>query len=107
MKENAEDFFDLVFEKMEDSDSFDMQDSELDKYRKENSDVSDKLYKFINKNIHPKYRQKLLKLIEDRNSTTSNYYFRENQLYYKNGFLQGIYVITSMFYYRKNQSKKD
>ena len=92
---------------MEDSDSFDMQDSELDKYRKENSDVSDKLYKFINKNIHPKYRQKLLKLIEDRNSTTSNYYFRENQLYYKNGFLQGIYVITSMFYYGKNQSKKD
>ncbi len=107
MEDNKEDFFELVFEKMEDSDAFDMKDRELDRLRKENSKISEKLYKFIDQRVHPKSRKKLIDIIEERNSRTSDYYIRENQLYYKNGFLQGMYVIISMFYYRKNQTDKE
>lgn len=100
---NSGNFFDLVFEKMEDANAFNMNDEELMKHRKENIISSDKLYKFIEERVHPKSRKELFHLLENRNSTTSNYYFRENQLYYKNGFFQGLYVAMDMFYNMKNK----
>lgn len=104
MKEGKDNFFDLVFEKMEDEDAFDFEDKELEKYRMKNSNVSSKLYNFINTRVHPKSRQKLLELIEENEFANSNYYFRENQLYYKNGFLQGMFVMISMFYTEKGKN---
>ncbi|MBS5857891.1 MAG: hypothetical protein KIC60_05335 [Clostridium sp.] len=97
MEDIKENFFDLLFEKMEDSDAFDMRDEELELCRKEDIKSSDNLYKFINQKVHPKSRRELYRLLEKRTETTSNYYFRENQLYYKNGFLQGMYVMMSMY----------
>lgn len=94
---NINDFFDLVFEKMEDANAFNMEDKELMRHRKENIITSDRLYRFIKERVHPKSRKELFNLLENRNSTTSNYYFRENQLYYKNGFLQGLSVAMDMF----------
>lgn len=47
MSENgntSNNFFDLVFEKMEDANAFNMNDEELMKHRKENIISSDKLY---------------------------------------------------------------
>lgn len=107
MQDNKGDYFDLVFEKMEDSDAFDMEDVELNRLRKENATISNKLYKFIDQRVHPKSRNELVGIIDKRNSITSDYYARENKLYYKNGYLQGMYVIISMFYYGKNQIPKE
>lgn len=103
MENNKGDFFELAFEKMEDADAFDIKDAELDRLRKENSKISEKLYKFIDQRVHPKSRKELTDIVEKRNGITSDFYARENTLYYKNGFLQGMYVIISMFYYGKNQ----
>lgn len=103
MGEDKDDFFDLVFEKMEDTDIFDMNDTLLEKYRKENIEVSDKLYEFIEKRVHPNCKKELLKMLNKRNDTTSNYYYRENQLYYQNGFMQGMYVVISMFNHIKGK----
>lgn len=97
MEDIKENFFDLLFEKMEDSDTFDMKDKELEVCRKEDIHSSDNLYRFIKQKVHPKSRKELYSLLEKRTETTSNYYFRENQLYYKNGFLQGMYVMMSMY----------
>ncbi|MBS6251753.1 MAG: hypothetical protein KH434_00700 [Clostridium sp.] len=95
------DFFNLVFEKMEDADAFCMKDEELARHRMENNISSDKLYEFIKENVDPSIMTNLFMLLEKRNDTTSNYYFRENQLYYKNGFLQGINLMISLFYHKK------
>lgn len=105
MENMKEDFFNLMFEKMEDSDSFDMEDTKLSIYRKEHANITEKLYQFIEQKIQPEIKEPLMQLIDKRNSTTSDYHFRENLLYYKNGFLEGMYVIISMFLSKKDQKE--
>ena len=72
---NSSNFFFFFFKKIEDANAFYV-DEELMKHRKENIISSDKLYKFIEERVHPKNRKELFHLLENRNSTTSNYYFR-------------------------------
>ena len=99
-----DDFFDLVFDKMEDENAFDIKDAELNILRRESSQMSDKLYKFINKRVHPKSRRELISFIE-RNGIIYDYYTRENKIYYKSGFLQGMYIVILMYHEKNN--KKD
>ena len=100
-----DEFFDLIFDKMQESNKLNIEDKKLDQYRKENVNVSAQLYNFIQNRVHPKCRRQLLRILERRNETTSNYFFRENVLYYKSGFLQGMYIVTLM--YDENNKKKD
>ena len=100
-----DDFFDLVFDKMEDENAFDIKDAELNRLRRESSRMSDKLYKFINKRVHPKSRRELISFIERKKGIIYDYYTRENKIYYKSGFLQGMYIVILMYYEKNN--KKD
>ena len=99
-----DDFFDLVFDKMEDENAFDIKDAELNILRRESSQMSDKLYKFINKRVHPKSRRELISFIE-RNGIIYDYYTRENKIYYKSVFLKGMYIVILMYHEKNN--KKD
>lgn len=95
-KNYEDDFFDLIFEKMADSNNLDMDDEKLKTFRNKNSISSDNLQKYINTQIHPKRRKKLTSLIQQNKQTNLDCSFRENQLYYKNGLLNGIYIVISM-----------
>ena len=99
-----DEFFDLIFDRMQESNKLNIKDKKLEQYRKKNVNVSAQLYNFIQTRIHPKCRRQLLRILERRNETTSNYFFRENELYYKSGFLQGMYIVTLM-YNEKNKNK--
>lgn len=93
MKNLKEDFFDIVFEKMEDIDAFDMKDVKLTEYKKETSKASENLNQFIEQRIHPNTKKRLMELLKKRDETFSDYYVRESQLYYKNGVSTGIRIM--------------
>ncbi len=106
MKKKSYDFFDIMFDWFSDSDIFDIEDSNLRNYHKKCANISNKMYQFINHRVHPKSRRSLIEIIDERNNTISEYYERENKIYYKNGFLQGMYITLSMLYYTKNKLNK-
>ena len=69
MKNLKEDFFDIVFEKMEDIDAFDMKDVKLTEYKKETSKASENLNQFIEQRIHPNTKKRLMELLKKRDET--------------------------------------
>lgn len=88
--------FDLLFEKKEEEDKFVMQDEKLLRYRRKVSESSEKLYKCIDDKVHPRCREELKKLIENRNNDISDSYYRQFQLYYKHGIIDGINIILNV-----------
>ncbi len=98
MDEENDDIFDLLFEKKEEEDKFEMKDEKLLKYRKKVSESSEKLYRYINDKVHPRCREELKKLMENRNNAISDSYYREFQIYYKYGIIDGINIMLSVFF---------
>lgn len=91
-------YFIYCLKKKEEEDKFVMKDEKLLKYRKKVSECSEKLYNYINKRIHPECREELKRIIENRNNAMSDSYYREYQIYYKYGIIDGMNIILSTIF---------
>lgn len=98
MENENDDIFYLLFEKKEEEDKFLMKDEKLLKYRKKVSECSEKLYDYINRRVHPGCREELRRIIENRNNAMSDSYYREYQIYYKYGIIDGMNIILSTIF---------
>ena len=94
---NNTDFFKTIFEFYESNELFDMNDMSLKEYRKLLSEVSKDLYEFIESNFSDEARNNLKSLLYKKNDITYDTIHRENILYYKNGFINGINFILQSF----------
>lgn len=99
MKEqhNTNDFFKIIFEFYESNELFDMNDLSLKEHRKLLSEASKDLYDFIESNFSDEVRNSLKCLLYKKNNFTYDTVHRENILYYKNGFINGINFILQSF----------
>lgn len=86
------DIIDLLFEKKEEENNFNMSDSALKQYRSRVYETSNKLYEYIDMNFSNEVKENLKNLISDRNNAMSDSYYREFQLFYRNGILDGLYL---------------
>ena len=86
------DIVDLLFEKKEEDMAFNMNDNLLAQSRKKIYTTSYKLNEFIKANIPDNIREKLQKLISNRNEALYDSYYREGQLFYRNGIIDGLYL---------------
>lgn len=86
------DIIDLLFEKKEEEDSFHIQDEQLKQSRNRIYKTSYKLDDFIKTYIPFNLRTELQTLISDRNAALYDSYYREGQLFYRNGIIDGLYL---------------
>lgn len=86
------DIVDLLFEKKEEELAFKMNDNLLAQSRKKIYTASYKLDEFIKANVSAEIRQELQKLISNRNEALYDSYYREGQLFYRNGIIDGLYL---------------
>ena len=86
------DIVDLLFEKKEEEMAFKMNDNLLVQSRKKIYTASYKLDEFIKANVSEEIRQELQKLISNRNEALYDSYYREGQLFYRNGIIDGLYL---------------
>lgn len=82
-----------LFERIQDISNFRSSDEILKHYSKITNQKDDDLNTFINKKIKPYLRKPLEKLIEQRDESYSDYYYRENLLYYESGFSDALNLI--------------
>ena len=86
------DIIDLLFEKKEEDMAFKMNDNLLAQSRKKIYKASYKLDEFIKANVSDEIRTELQKLISNRNKALYDSYYREGQLFYRNGIIDGLYL---------------
>lgn len=89
------DIFEVLFDKKEDADLFDLADAELEELDSEVGKKDKELTKFIDTKIHPKCRKKLKQLLLQYNLQFAAYFRRENQLFYKNGISDAVKFIMN------------
>lgn len=86
------DILDLLFEKKEEEIGFKMKDNLLTQSRKKIYTTSYKLEEFIKNNVPEEIKTELQKLIANRNEALYDSYYREGQLFYRNGIIDGLYL---------------
>lgn len=86
------DIIDMLFEKKEEEDAFEMRDKLLKEHRNNIYKASNELYGFIDAKISNENREELKKLISNRNDALSDAFYREGQLFYRNGIIDGLYL---------------
>lgn len=86
------DIIDLLFEKKEEDMAFKMNDNLLSKSRRKIYTTSYKLDEFIKANVPDDIRTELQNLISNRNEALYDSYYREGQLFYRNGIIDGLYL---------------
>lgn len=86
------DIIDLLFEKKEEDMAFKMKDNLLTKSRRKIYTTSYKLNEFIKANVPDDIRTELQNLISNRNEALYDSYYREGQLFYRNGIIDGLYL---------------
>lgn len=91
-----EDVLEMIFEKRGDDDNFKMEDEKLLEHRNRMTITYEQLNTYIKEKVHPNVKEKLQKLLLARNNAISDYYYRENQLFYKNGVADGMNIILSI-----------
>ena len=86
------DIIDLLFEKKEEDMAFRMKDNLLTQFRRKIYTTSYKLNEFIKANVPDDIRTELQNLISNRNEALYDSYYREGQLFYRNGIIDGLYL---------------
>ena len=86
------DIVDLLFEKKEEDMAFKMKDNLLTQSRQKIYKTSYKLDEFIKANVPDDIRTELQNLISNRNEALYDSYYREGQLFYRNGIIDGLYL---------------
>lgn len=90
---NNENIIDYLYDKKTEDKKFTLEDSELDQLQHEVTIADKAISKFITKRVHPKSRNKLRKLLAEYSNTVFASISKENQLYYKQGYADGIKTI--------------
>lgn len=91
-----EDVLEMIFEKRGDDDSFKIQDEKLKQLKRKVGITNKIMFYFISRKVDSNCRMELKKLIDKRNKCMSDYHYRENQLFYKNGVADGMNIILSI-----------
>lgn len=95
-----EDIIDFLFNMQEDEDTFNLKDHLLDELNNKIENYNDKISLIINKKVHPKNKLILEKLIKKSEITKEKYHYRENQLYYKNGIIDGMNLMVTLLSFK-------
>lgn len=94
---NYRDIINFVFNKKEDEELFDLEDSEREKLKEKSGIVYDEIIKFIDSRVHPKSRNKLKRLLLKYDEVECGYLRKENELLYRNGVADGVkFIITAL-----------
>lgn len=91
------DIINFLFNKKEDEELFDLEDSEREKFKNSSEMAYDELIKFIDSRVHPKSRNKLKHLLLKYDEVECGYLRKENELLYRNGVADGVkFIITAL-----------
>ena len=100
MDKNKCDFFiQTIFDVLKKSELLDMEDQEMILNKNNVILISMEMYDFMSDNIASGEREILKQLIAKRNDAVENAHSRENFLFYKNGFLDGMGVVLNAIKY--------
>lgn len=91
-----ENIIDFLFDAREDNNSLILDDELLEKLDSSIELAGDNLVKFISKKVHPKSRAELQTLITQKENKIYDYLYRENQLVYRKGFIDGIKLMIGV-----------
>lgn len=94
---NNENIIDYLYDKKIEDKKFSLEDAELDQLQHQVTIADKAISKFIDKRVHPKSRYKLRKLLIEYSNAIFVSIARENQLYYKYGFVDGVKTIIDSF----------
>ena len=89
-------FFEFIFDKKCENGSFNLNDTQLKNSNKKINNASEKLYKLIKQRVHPKCKNQLIELINNKDDALADYYYRENQLYYLKGIEDAVSIFSSI-----------
>ena len=92
---NDKDILSIIFDKIEDDGCFDFDDPERETLDERVTIADQKITNFMHKNLHPRNRKKLHRLILNYSLATGSYYHKENELFFKNGVAIGIKIILN------------
>ena len=88
------DIISLIFEKKEDDELIYSNCEEKNKCEDSKKRISEELFDFIEKRVHPKSKMQLKVLIEKYIDAMIEYCYSENKMYYKEGFKDGISIMN-------------
>ena len=72
--------------------AYKMKDNLLTQSRRKIYTTSYRLEEFIKSNVPEEIRTELQRLISNRNKALYDSYYREGQLFYRNGIIDGLYL---------------
>ena len=91
------DIIEFLFNKKEEEGLFYLEDTEMEKLKKETITISHEIFELINKKVHPKCRKKLLNLLNKYDDAETLQVSKENELFYKNGVADGVkFILTAL-----------
>ncbi len=95
-----EDLIDFLFNKQEENGLFNLKDELLDELNTKMEKYNNQMNTFVNK--EPNFINKLLLriLIKKAKITKNEYHRRKNQLYYKNGVVDGMNLIVTLLSFK-------
>lgn len=86
----------LYYKKLEDE-LFKFEDSTLSELEDNITKSNNKLFRFINKRVHPRSKNKLKYLVNDYINNIFARIQKENEMYYVTGFEDGIRFVIDIF----------
>lgn len=89
-KNKCDYFIQKIFEMQENSNSLNMEDEEMVLSQNKVISTSKEMYEFMADNLAPDEREILKGMMTKRNDAVKSASSRENFLFYKNGFLDGM-----------------
>ncbi len=98
-KNKCDYFIQTIFDVLKKSELLDMEDQEMILNKNKIILISKEMYDFMSDNIASGEREILKQIIAKRNDVVEKAHSRENFLFYKNGFLDGIGVVLNAIKY--------
>lgn len=98
-KNKCDYFIQTIFDVLKKSELLDMEDQEMISNKNKIILISKEMYDFMSDNIASSEREILKQLISKRNDAVENAHSRENFLFYKNGFFDGMGVVLNVIKY--------
>lgn len=94
-----QDILEFLFDRKMDEDNFHFnKKGELRNYRKNISNTSEILYNCIDSKVQPNVRNELKKLIDKNVTAIADCNYKEFQLFYKDGVIDGIQLVLSAIF---------
>lgn len=87
------DIIDFLFNKKEDEELLNLDDEELKNLDNKITICDTEITKFIDSKVDSQCRKQLKRLILEYSNSMCNYFHKENELLYHNGFSDGVEII--------------